>query len=68
MRKSNPPQFEIRKARDGWRWVIRRSGRIIMESGEAYRNLDDAVAPLLALTLHADSLTEQIEVEMERVR
>ena len=26
----------IYKAKDGWRWRIMRSGRIIAESGEAY--------------------------------
>lgn len=30
----------IYKSRDGWRWRMKRSGRIIAESGEAYTRKD----------------------------
>lgn len=32
-----PLIIQIYRARDGWRWRMRRSGRIVAESGEAYR-------------------------------
>lgn len=29
-------KFNIYKAKDGWRWNIKRAGRIVADSGEAY--------------------------------
>lgn len=45
-------RVEIYKARDGWRWRIRRSGRILADSGEAYTRRFDCQK---AITRIADS-------------
>ena len=38
MKKQKRPSVVFRQAKDGWRWRIRaKNGRIVAESGEAYR-------------------------------
>lgn len=36
MARKNPLQIEVYEAKDGWRWRMFRSGRIVAESGEGY--------------------------------
>jgi uncharacterized protein YegP (UPF0339 family) len=41
------PKIVLRRAKDGWRWRIKAAnGRIVGESGEAYRELRKAIAGL----------------------
>ena len=65
---SNKPKFRLWKAKDGWRWNIKTSGRLIDESGEGYRNINDAVRPLLNVLRCAVYIEAQVVSEMERVR
>lgn len=37
------PKIEIYKARDGWRWRVKSAnGKVVADSGEAYRRKPDA--------------------------
>lgn len=50
-------KFHIYKAKDGWRWHLRaRNGRIIAESGEAYRAKSQCYKMIYRLTQITDSI------------
>lgn len=51
MAKKNPLQIEIYEAKDGYRWRMWRSGRIVAESGEAYVKKAQCKRTLIRLSM-----------------
>ena len=42
-------RFHIWKSKDGWRWHAKRSGKIVAESGEAYKRQSGCLRAVCAL-------------------